>query len=475
MPGGSGIGGFGKSKAKLLNQDSAGGVTFKDVAGVDDAKADLTEIVDFLKDPKKFQRMGARIPRGVLLVGPPGTGKTLLARAIAGEAGVPFFTTSGSDFVEMFVGVGASRMRDMFEQAKKNAPCIVFVDEIDAVGRHRSAGGVGSGGNDEREQTLNAFLVELDGFDNDTGVILVGATNRRDVLDPALVRPGRFDREIQVPNPDRVGRAAILKVHARKVPVGPDVDIDAVAGGTTGFSGADLANLVNEAVLLAVRRSKRIVTRLDFEDARDKILMGAERRSLLMTDEEKRLTAYHEGGHALVSLSVKGSTPIHKMTVVPRGRALGMVQTLPERDEVSQTKEQMLAMLAMAMGGRAAEELVFGEDMTTSGAASDIQMATQIARAMVTKLGFSTKLGQVAYEPLEQPQFAIDNHAEKTRETIDDEVKALVADAYLKAKCILRDRRADLDRLADAVLKYETITGEEIKAVIAGGEIRRTA
>ena len=473
QPGGSGVMGFGKTKAKLLTEKAAG-VTFADVAGVDEAKRDLEEIVEFLKEPKKFERMGARIPRGVLLVGPSGTGKTLLARAIAGEANVPFFSTSGSDFVEMFVGVGASRTRDLFEQAKKNAPCIIFVDEIDAVGRHRSPGGVSSGGNDEREQTLNAILVEMDGFDNNTGVILIAATNRPDVLDSALMRPGRFDRQIQVPSPDYVGRIAILKIHARKTPVGPDVDIERVARGTTGFSGADLENLVNEAALLAVRRSRRIIVWQDFEDARDKILMGSERRSLVMTDEEKRLTAYHEGGHALVAMSVPGSMPIHKMTIVPRGRALGMVQSLPEKDEISQTREQLLAMLAMAMGGRAAEELVFGSDKTTSGAASDIQQATRVAKSMVTKLGFSDKLGNVAYEELEQTNpFHMDTHSEKTREVIDEEVRRLVEEGFMRAKKILRERRKDLDKLAATVLRYETITGEEIKSVLAGEEIVR--
>ena len=382
--------GFGKSKAKLLTE-TQGRVTFEDVAGVDEAKEDLEEIVEFLRDAQKFQRLGGRIPRGVLLVGPPGTGKTLLARAIAGEANVPFFTISGSDFVEMFVGVGASRVRDMFEQAKKNAPCIIFVDEIDAVGRHRGAG-LG-GGNDEREQTLNQLLVEMDGFEANEGIILIAATNRPDVLDPALMRPGRFDRQIQVPNPDFIGREKILKVHVRKVPLAPDVDLKVVARGTPGFSGADLMNLVNEAALLAARRSKRIVTKAEFEDSRDKIMMGAERRTLMMTDEEKRLTAFHEGGHALVQLKMPGSIPIHKATIIPRGRALGMVQGLPERDQISQSYEQLIAMLALGMGGRVAEELVFGHDKVTSGAASDIQQCTRVAKAMVTQLGFSDKLG----------------------------------------------------------------------------------
>src|SRR5580700_5306872 len=386
--------GFGKSRAKLLTE-AHGRVTFEDVAGVDEAKLDLQEIVEFLRDPGKFQRLGGRIPRGLLLVGPPGTGKTLLARAIAGEANVPFFTISGSDFVEMFVGVGASRVRDMFEQAKKNAPCIIFIDEIDAVGRHRGAG-LG-GGNDEREQTLNQLLVEMDGFEQNEGIIIIAATNRPDVLDPALLRPGRFDRQIVISNPDFIGREKILKVHVRKVPLGPDVDLKVVSRGTPGFSGADLMNLVNESALLAARRGKRVVTRQEFEDSRDKIMMGAERRTLIMTEEEKRLTAYHEAGHALVSVSMPASTPIHKATIIPRGRALGMVQSLPERDQISQSYEQLTAMLAMSMGGRVAEELVFGKEKVTSGAASDIQQVTKIARAMVTRLGFSDKLGTVMY------------------------------------------------------------------------------
>jgi cell division protease FtsH len=463
--------GFGKSKAKLLTE-SQGRVTFEDVAGVDEAKEDLEEIVEFLRDPQKFQRLGGRIPRGVLLVGPPGTGKTLLARAIAGEANVPFFTISGSDFVEMFVGVGASRVRDMFEQAKKNAPCIIFVDEIDAVGRHRGAG-LG-GGNDEREQTLNQLLVEMDGFEANEGIILIAATNRPDVLDPALMRPGRFDRQIQVPNPDFIGREKILKVHARKVPLAPDVDLKVVARGTPGFSGADLMNLVNEAALLAARRSKRIVTRLEFEDARDKILMGAERRTLMMTDEEKRLTAYHEGGHALVQLTMPGSIPIHKATIIPRGRALGMVQGLPERDQVSQTYEQLVAMLALAMGGRVAEELVFGHDKVTSGAASDIQQCTRIARAMVTQLGFSDKLGTVAYADPQQEQFLgyslgrQQTISEATQQTIDAEVRRLVQEGYEAAQKILTERRADLDTLAKGLLEYETLSGDELINLLNG-------
>jgi cell division protease FtsH len=470
--GGRGAGpmGFGKSKAKLM--EAQGTVTFEDVAGVDEAKEDLQEVVDFLKNPHKFEQVGGRIPRGVLLVGPPGTGKTLLAKAIAGEAGVPFFSISGSDFVEMFVGVGASRVRDMFDQAKKNAPCIIFVDEVDAVGRHRGAG-LG-GGNDEREQTLNQLLVEMDGFEANEGIIIVAATNRVDVLDPALLRPGRFDRQIQVPNPDFIGREKILKVHARKVPLGADVDLKVVARGTPGFSGADLMNLVNEAALLAARRSKRIVTKQEFEDARDKILMGAERRTLTMTDEEKSLTAYHEGGHALVSLNMPGSTPIHKATIIPRGRALGMVQSLPERDEVSQTYEQFIAMLAMAMGGRVAEEIVFGKDKVTSGAAGDIQQATRIAKAMVTQLGFSKKLGTVAYSEPQQEQFlgyslGRESHiSEDTQKAIDSEVKRLVQEGYEKAKDILTQQREQLDKLAAALLEYETLSGEEIKNLLKG-------
>ncbi|MHA1524715.1 MAG: ATP-dependent zinc metalloprotease FtsH, partial [Alphaproteobacteria bacterium] len=379
MQGGGGRAmGFGKSKAKLLTERQ-GRVTFDDVAGIDEAKDDLQEIVEFLRDPQKFQRLGGHIPKGALLVGPPGTGKTLLARAIAGEANVPFFTISGSDFVEMFVGVGASRVRDMFEQAKKNAPCIIFIDEIDAVGRHRGAG-LG-GGNDEREQTLNQLLVEMDGFEANEGVILIAATNRPDVLDPALLRPGRFDRQVVVPNPDIIGREKILKVHVRKVPLAPDVDLNLIARGTPGFSGADLANIVNEAALLAARRGKRMVTHEDFEDAKDKIMMGSERRSLVMTEEEKKLTAYHEGGHALVALRQTASDPIHKATIIPRGRALGMVVRLPERDHLSVTLAKMKADLAVAMGGRVAEEMIFGSDMITSGASSDIKMATSLARA----------------------------------------------------------------------------------------------
>ena len=386
--------GFGRSKAKLLTENK-NKVTFNDVAGIDEAKEELVEIVEFLKDPRKFQKLGGRIPKGALLIGPPGTGKTLLARAVAGEAGVPFFTISGSDFVEMFVGVGASRVRDMFEQGRRNAPCIIFIDEIDAVGRSRGAG-LG-GGNDEREQTLNQILVEMDGFDTQEGIILVAATNRPDVLDPALLRPGRFDRQVVVPNPDILGREAILKVHIKKISVAPDVDIRTIARGTPGFSGADLANIVNESALLAARKNKKIVTMVDFEEAKDKVMMGSERRSLVMSQEEKELTAYHEGGHAIVALNQPASDPIHKATIIPRGRALGMVMRLPERDQLSMAREKMLADITVAMGGRVAEEIIFGDDKVTSGASSDIEMATKMARNMVTKYGMSEKLGPLQY------------------------------------------------------------------------------
>ena len=463
-PAGGGVMGLGKSKAKLLTESHTK-MTFEDVAGVDHAKDDLQEVVDFLREPHKFERLGGKIPKGVLLVGPPGTGKTLLARAVAGEAGVPFFSISGSDFVEMFVGVGASRVRDMFEQAKKNAPCIIFIDEIDAVGRSRANG---ISGNDERDQTLNAMLVEMDGFETNEGIIIVAATNRADVLDQALLRPGRFDRQIQVPNPDFVGREKILKVHTRKVPIGPDVDLKVVARGTPGFSGADLANLVNEAALLAARRSKRIVTKMEFEDARDKILMGPERKSLLMTDDEKRMTAYHEAGHALVSLNMPGSVPIHKATIIPRGRALGMVQSLPERDQISQSYEEMIAQLAMAMGGRVAEELTFGEKNITSGASGDIQMATKLARAMVTQLGFSPVLGRMAYSEPNADMFHAPKIAEETQKLVDKEVLRLVEDGYNTAKRILIRKKKDLDKLAKGLIEYETLSGEEIKDLLEG-------
>ena len=468
--------GFGKSKAKLLTE-AHGRVTFEDVAGVDEAKEDLEEIVEFLRDPQKFQRLGGRIPRGVLLVGPPGTGKTLLARAIAGEAGVPFFTISGSDFVEMFVGVGASRVRDMFEQAKKNAPCIIFVDEIDAVGRHRGAG-LG-GGNDEREQTLNQLLVEMDGFEANEGIILIAATNRPDVLDPALLRPGRFDRQITVPNPDIIGREKILKVHVRKVPLAPDVDLKVVARGTPGFSGADLMNLVNEAALLAARRSKRLVTAAEFDDARDKVLMGAERRTFVMSEEEKKITAYHEAGHALVALNTPASDPIHKATVIPRGRALGMVQSLPERDQVSYSYEQLTSKLAMAMGGRVAEELIFGDDKVTAGAQSDIAQVTKIARAMVTQWGFSKELGTVAYGENQEEVFLghsvarQQNVSEETARIIDAEVKRLIDEGYDTARRILTEKADDLEALAQGLLEFETLSGDEIKELLKGNRPKR--
>ena len=460
-----GAGGIGKSKAKLLDPEEIK-ITFEDVAGVDEAKEDLEEVVEFLEDPHKFERLGGKIPRGVLLVGPPGTGKTLLAKAVAGEAGVPFFHLSGSDFVEMFVGVGASRVRDMFEQAKKNAPCIIFVDEIDAVGRNRNSGF--NGGNDEREQTLNALLVEMDGFNDNEGIIIIAATNRVDVLDPALLRPGRFDRQITVSNPDITGREKILKVHSRNVPLGADVDLKVVARGTPGFSGADLANLINEAALLAARRSKRIVTKQEFEDARDKILMGAERRTLIMTEDEKKMTAYHEGGHALVSLNMPGSVPIHKATIIPRGRALGMVQSLPERDQISQSYKEMVSYLAMAMGGRAAEELIFGEENITSGAAADIQQASKIARAMVTQYGFSKTLGKVAYSDPNSDVFHGPKVAEQTQKSIDDEVRIILDNAYTTAMTILKKKRKQLDLLANALIEYETLSGEDINNLLEG-------
>ncbi len=463
--------GFGKSKAKMLTE-AHGRVTFEDVAGVDEAKEDLQEIVEFLRDPQKFQRLGGRIPRGVLLVGPPGTGKTLLGRAIAGEANVPFFTISGSDFVEMFVGVGASRVRDMFEQAKKNAPCIIFIDEIDAVGRHRGAG-LG-GGNDEREQTLNQLLVEMDGFEANEGVILIAATNRPDVLDPALLRPGRFDRQIVVPNPDVVGREKILRVHAKKVPLAPDVDLKTVARGTPGFSGADLMNLVNEAALLAARRGKRIVMMTEFEDAKDKVMMGAERRTLVMTEDEKRLTAYHEAGHAIVALNVPATDPVHKATIIPRGRALGMVMQLPERDKLSMSFEQMTSRLAIMMGGRVAEEQIFGSEKVTSGAASDIEQATRLARMMVTRWGFSEELGNVAYGENQDEVFLgmsvgrQQNVSEATAQKIDAEVRRFVEAGHSEARRILKAQAEDLETLAQGLLEYETLSGEEIRDLLKG-------
>ena len=472
MQGGGGKAmGFGKSKAKLLTEKN-GKVTFDDVAGVDEAKDDLQEIVEFLKDPSRFQKLGGRIPKGALLVGPPGTGKTLLARAIAGEANVPFFTISGSDFVEMFVGVGASRVRDMFEQAKKSAPCIIFIDEIDAVGRSRGAG-LG-GGNDEREQTLNQLLVEMDGFETNEGIILIAATNRPDVLDPALLRPGRFDRQVVVPNPDIIGREKILKVHIRKVPISSDVNIRAIARGTPGFSGADLANIVNEAALLAARRDLKLVSNAEFEDSRDKVMMGPERRSMVMTLEEKTLTAYHEAGHALVSLNYSSSDPIHKATIIPRGRALGMVMRLPERDQISITREKMFANLAVAMGGRIAEEEVFGYEKVTSGASSDIKQATQLARAMVMQYGMSDKLGFLTYGDNEEEVFLgrsvarTQSMSEETQKQVDSEVKVIVDKSYKNAEKIIQDKRKDLDIIANGLLDYETLTGDEITNLLKG-------
>jgi cell division protease FtsH len=477
MQGGAGKAmGFGKSRAKMLTE-AHGRVTFEDVAGVDEAKQDLQEIVEFLRDPGKYQRLGGRIPRGVLLVGPPGTGKTLIARAVAGEANVPFFTISGSDFVEMFVGVGASRVRDMFEQAKKNAPCIIFIDEIDAVGRHRGAG-LG-GGNDEREQTLNQLLVEMDGFEANEGVILIAATNRPDVLDPALLRPGRFDRQVVVPNPDVVGREQILKVHVRKVPLAPDINLKTIARGTPGFSGADLMNLVNEAALTAARRNKRMVTQAEFEEAKDKVMMGAERKSLVMTEEEKMLTAYHEGGHAIVGLNVIATDPIHKATIIPRGRALGMVMQLPERDKLSMSLEQMTSRLAIMMGGRVAEELVFGREKVTSGAASDIEQATRLARMMVTRWGLSEELGTVSYGENQDEVFLgmsvsrTQNASEATVQKIDSEIRRLVEEGYNQATKILTEKRADLEALAKGLLEYETLSGDEIQDLLKGKKPNR--
>ncbi len=468
--------GFGKSRARLLTERT-GRVTFEDVAGIDEAKQELEEIVEFLKDPHKFQRLGGKIPKGCLLVGPPGTGKTLLARAIAGEANVPFFTISGSDFVEMFVGVGASRVRDMFEQGKKNAPCIIFIDEIDAVGRHRGAG-LG-GGNDEREQTLNQLLVEMDGFESNEGVILIAATNRPDVLDPALLRPGRFDRQVVVPNPDILGREKILKVHMRKVPLAPDVDARVIARGTPGFSGADLANLVNEAALLAARIGKRVVTMAEFEAAKDKVMMGAERRSMVMTEEEKRLTAYHEAGHALVAIKVPKYDPLHKVTIIPRGRALGVTMSLPERDRLSFSKIELESKLAVMFGGRIAEELVFGPDNVTTGAGNDIQQATSWARRMVTEFGFSDKLGRLRYADNEEEIFLghsvtrQKNVSDATAAMIDAEVRRLIDQAEATARTIITENRDHLEVIAKALLEYETLTGAEVQALLRGEPVVR--
>ena len=473
MQGGmSGRGGpmaFGKSKAKLMEGGKVT-TTFEDVAGCEEAKQDVQELVDFLRDPTKFQKLGGKIPRGVLMVGPPGTGKTLLARAIAGEAKVPFFSISGSDFVEMFVGVGASRVRDMFEQGKKHSPCIIFIDEIDAVGRSRGAG-LG-GGNDEREQTLNQLLVEMDGFDTNEGIILIAATNRPDVLDPALLRPGRFDRQVVVGNPDIIGREAILKVHVKKISTGPDVKLRTIARGTPGFSGADLANLINESALLAARKNKRVVTMSDIEEAKDKVMMGAERRSMVMSEDEKKLTAYHEGGHAIVALNEKASDPIHKATIIPRGRALGMVMRLPERDQLSVTREKMYSDIAVAMGGRIAEEIIFGHDKVTSGASSDIDMATKMAKNMVTKYGMSKELGPLAYGENEEEVFLgrsvtkQQNMSEETAKKIDLEVKKIVDSGYERAKKVLTEKIDDLHKLAEALLIYETLSGDEIRDLI---------
>ena len=458
--------GFGKSKAKLLTE-AQGKVTFNDVAGVEEAKEEVEEIVEFLKDPKKFSRLGGKIPKGALLIGPPGTGKTLLAKAIAGEANVPFFSISGSDFVEMFVGVGASRVRDMFEQGKKHSPCIIFIDEIDAVGRSRGAG-LG-GGNDEREQTLNQLLVEMDGFETNEGIILIAATNRPDVLDPALLRPGRFDRQVVVGNPDILGREAILKVHIKKITAGPDVKLRTIARGTPGFSGADLANLVNESALLAARKNKRVVTMDDVEEAKDKVMMGAERRSMVMSEDEKKLTAYHEGGHAIVALNEKVSDPIHKATIIPRGRALGMVMRLPERDQLSVTREKMYSDIAVAMGGRIAEEIIFGHDKVTSGASSDIEMATKMAKNMVTRYGMSKELGPLAYGENEEEVFLgrsvtrQQNMSEETAKKVDSEVKKIVEAGYDRARKVLTEKIDDLHKIAKALLVYETLTGDEIR------------
>ena len=478
MQGGAGRGamGFGKSRAKLLTEHS-NRVTFDDVAGVEEAKQEVEEVVEFLRDPQKFQRLGGKIPKGILLVGPPGTGKTLLARAIAGEANVPFFTISGSDFVEMFVGVGASRVRDMFEQGKKNAPCIIFVDELDAVGRHRGAG-LG-GGNDEREQTLNQLLVEMDGFESNEGVILVAATNRPDVLDPALLRPGRFDRQVVVPNPDIVGRDKILKVHMRKVPLAPDVDTKVIARGTPGFSGADLDNLVNEAALLAARKGRRMVTMAEFEESKDKVMMGAERRSMVMSEDEKRLTAYHEAGHALVGMYMEGCDPLHKVTIIPRGRALGVTMSLPERDRYSYSLYELKAKIAMMFGGRIAEEIIFGKDKVTTGASNDIKEATGLARRMITEYGFSEKLGPLRYEDNQEEIFlghSVAQHkvvSDATAKLIDEEIRALVEGGEAEARRILEEHLDELHTIGKALLEYETLSGDDVRLLLDGGHIDR--
>ena len=469
--------GFGKSKAKLLTEKH-GIVTFADVAGVDEAKDELEEIIEFLKNPKKFQKLGGKIPKGVLLVGPPGTGKTLLARAVAGEANVPFFTISGSDFVEMFVGVGASRVRDMFEQGKKNAPCIIFIDEIDAVGRHRGAG-LG-GGNDEREQTLNQLLVEMDGFETNEGVILIAATNRPDVLDPALLRPGRFDRQVVVPNPDILGREKILKVHMKNVSIAKNVDPRIIARGTPGFSGADLANLVNEAALLSARKNKLSVGMIELEQAKDKVMMGAERRSMVMTEDEKKMTAYHEAGHALVMLNVEGHEPLHKVTIIPRGRALGVTMWLPERDKLSQTRLELEALIASMFGGRIAEELIYGKKNITTGAGNDIQQATNLARKMVMEFGFSDKLGPLRYETNQEEIFLGHsvtqqrNISDETARIIDEEVRKLVEIGENTSRKIISKKIDDLHKIAKGLLEYETLSAEDISNILSGKEVNRT-
>ena len=478
MQGGGGKAmGFGKSRAKMLTEKQ-GRVTFEDVAGIDEAKQELEEIVEFLRDPQKFQRLGGKIPKGVLLIGPPGTGKTLLARSIAGEANVPFFTISGSDFVEMFVGVGASRVRDMFEQGKKNAPCIIFIDEIDAVGRHRGAG-LG-GGNDEREQTLNQLLVEMDGFEANEGVILIAATNRPDVLDPALLRPGRFDRQVVVPNPDILGREKILNVHSKKTPLSPDVDLKVIARGTPGFSGADLANLVNEAALLAARKAKRVIGMIEFEEAKDKVLMGAERRSMVMTEDEKKLTAYHEGGHALVMLHIPSHEPLHKVTIIPRGRALGVTMFLPERDKYSMSKAELSAQLASLFGGRVAEEMVFGPEKVTTGASDDIRRATDIARRMVTEYGFSERLGPLRYNENQGEVFLghsvtqTKSVSDATAGIIDEEVRKFVEAGETAARDILTEHRDQLEIIAQGLLEHETLSRAEIEALLRGETIDKS-
>ena len=479
MNGGGGGGGgggnpfsFGKSKAKMMNEETKK-VTFADVAGINEAKEELMEIVEFLKDPQKFQRLGGKIPKGALLIGPPGTGKTLTARAVAGEAEVPFFSISGSDFVEMFVGVGASRVRDMFEQGKKNSPCIIFIDEIDAVGRKRG-GGYG-GGNDEREQTLNQMLVEMDGFSESENVIIIAATNRPDVLDPALLRPGRFDRQVTIPNPDLEGREKILAVHARNIPLAKNADLGMIARGTPGFSGADLASVMNESALLAARRNKRVVTMDELEEAKDKVMMGAERRTMskAMDEEEKRLTAYHEAGHAVVTLHEKASDPIYKATIIPRGRALGFVMRLPEKDRMSVSREKLHADLAVAMGGRVAEEIIFGYDKVTTGASGDIQQATDSAKRMVTQWGLSDKVGMINYAKDPENQFAPNDISDDQAQLIDEEIKAIVEKGYKRAQTILKKHADELEAVAQGLLKYETLSGEEIKELLETGKVER--